>query len=143
LPAASAAVPLAASQAVPAPVSSGDLYEQLTQPSTKQSLLTAAVQANDYCDVRLADLDISSWIDTPMPNELAAHVISLYLETDHALVGSFDPDLFVTDLIGRRTNHCSSLLVVAVLYFGYVGDPAPLLLGTARLNLALSKCTRR
>jgi hypothetical protein len=97
-----------------------DIYENLTQPSTEKALSIQTTLITSYCDPRLASLEISYWIDTPIPNEVAAHAISLYLETDHVLVGSFDPELFVSDLITRNRKHCSSLLVVAVLYFAYV-----------------------
>jgi hypothetical protein len=44
-------------------------------------------------------LDITFWTTVPVTSETAAKAISLYLETDHPLLGTFDPDLFVADLI--------------------------------------------
>ncbi|KAL9948678.1 hypothetical protein ACHAP6_006005 [Verticillium nonalfalfae] len=44
------------------------------------------------CDERLHRLDMSFWTDIPLSNEFATNVISLYLRTDHPLLGMFDPD---------------------------------------------------
>ncbi|EQK97635.1 N-terminal fungal transcription regulatory domain-containing protein [Ophiocordyceps sinensis CO18] len=71
-----------------------------------------------YCDERLRDLDVAFWTDVPVTNEFAARVISLYLKTDHPLLGTFDPDLFVADLVARQTRHCSRLLANTTLYWG-------------------------
>ncbi|KAM4062178.1 fungal zn(2)-Cys(6) binuclear cluster domain-containing protein [Hirsutella rhossiliensis] len=73
---------------------------------------------SSYCDERLRDLDIAFWTNVPVTNEFAARVISLYLETDHPLLGTFDPDLFIGDLVARQTRHCSRLLANATLYWG-------------------------
>ncbi|EEY16212.1 conserved hypothetical protein [Verticillium alfalfae VaMs.102] len=59
------------------------------------------------CDERLHRLDMSFWTDIPLSNEFATNVISLYLRTDHPLLGMFDPDLFVSDLVGHRDVYCS------------------------------------
>jgi hypothetical protein len=76
------------------------------------------------CDERLKTLDIGFWTSVPIPSDLAAKVISLYLETDHPLLGPFDPDLFLADLVDCRTNHCSEILVSAIMYWGCVSDQA-------------------
>jgi hypothetical protein len=57
----------------------------------------------------------------PIPADLAAKIILLYLETDHPLLGTFDPDLFVNDLINCETRFCSRFLLSAVMYWGCVG----------------------
>ncbi|KAK0612148.1 hypothetical protein B0T14DRAFT_409834, partial [Immersiella caudata] len=61
-------------------------------------------------------LDITYWTSVPIPNDLAVHLISLYLETDHPLLGTFDPHLFVADLISNNEKYCSCLMVTAILY---------------------------
>jgi hypothetical protein len=68
-----------------------------------------------YCDPRLDDLDLAYWTTVPITKEYAASAISIYLETEHTLVGSFDPESFLTDLINHRLEYCSSFLVNAVL----------------------------
>ncbi|KXH28534.1 hypothetical protein CSAL01_10232 [Colletotrichum salicis] len=70
------------------------------------------------CDNRLHQLDISFWTAVSIANDLAARIISVYLTTDHPLLGSFDPDLFISDLVSHQTTNCSRLLVSTVLYWG-------------------------
>ena len=76
--------------------------------------------SSDYCDTRLHELDISFWTSVPISNEFAANVISLYLETDHPLLGIFDPALFISDLVTWKLQFCSRLLVNAILYWACV-----------------------
>ncbi|KAJ3453222.1 hypothetical protein MRS44_018877 [Fusarium solani] len=70
------------------------------------------------CDERLEGLDMSFWSSVPISDDIAAKIISLYLETDHPLLGTFDPDLFVDDLVNCRLRYCSPLLVSALMYRG-------------------------
>ena len=74
------------------------------------------------CDERLEELDIGFWTSVPIASDLAAKAISLYLETDHPLLGPFDPTLFMEDLVHCRTNYCSKLLVSAIMYWSCVSD---------------------
>ncbi|CAM1507497.1 Fc.00g071380.m01.CDS01 [Cosmosporella sp. VM-42] len=69
------------------------------------------------CDDRLGELQIQYWTSVKLSNDLAARIISLYLRTDHPLLGLFSPNLFVADLVSRRTQHCSPLLVSALMYW--------------------------
>ncbi|KAF5601626.1 nitrogen assimilation transcription factor nit-4 [Fusarium pseudocircinatum] len=69
------------------------------------------------CDERLEELKIGFWTSVPIASSLAAKVISLYLETDHPLLGPFDPTLFMEDLVHCRTKYCSKLLVSTVMYW--------------------------
>ncbi|EXA28888.1 hypothetical protein FOVG_19546 [Fusarium oxysporum f. sp. pisi HDV247] len=68
-----------------------------------------------WCDSRLNRLNINYWTRVPISNELAAGAISTYLETDHALLGFFDADLFLSDLVEQRLNYCSPFLVSSLL----------------------------
>ncbi|KAI8305571.1 hypothetical protein K4K61_005189 [Colletotrichum sp. SAR11_59] len=68
-------------------------------------------------DPRLKDLDITHWTAVSIPSDVAANVISLYLETDHAILGLFDTELFVHDLTHYEYQFCSPLLVSALLAF--------------------------
>lgn len=77
------------------------------------------------CDPRLRDLNIGHWTNVNLDNDTAARCISLYLETDHPLLGHFDPEAFISDLVSKRTEHCSSLLVNALLYWACVSSPSP------------------
>ena len=78
-------------------------------------------QANSpYVDPRLAKLNPSFWTAVPIQSAHAATLISHYLEIDHPLLGFFDADLFVRDLVDQRIEFCSSLLVSAVLFWACV-----------------------
>ncbi|KAM0816674.1 hypothetical protein AB5N19_02476 [Seiridium cardinale] len=70
------------------------------------------------CDERLHDLDISFWTTVPIPNNLAAKVISLYLVTDHPLLGTFEPRQFIADLVNHGQTSCSHFLANTLLYWG-------------------------
>ncbi|KAL7787130.1 N-terminal fungal transcription regulatory domain-containing protein [Trichoderma ceciliae] len=107
-------------------------YQQLIQ-STRRDTGPASPQgerrneterAQPLCDSRLAKLDISRWTNVPISNEHAAHTISLYLETDHPLLGFFDPNLFVSDLVMGNTAYCSAMLVNALLYWACMNSAA-------------------
>lgn len=94
------------------------------------------------CDDRLRSLDITFWTKVPIASDFAARIISLYLETDHPLLGTFDPGAFVSDLVDHQTKSCSSFVVNALLYWGCVskssdcGRPPrpPLTLGLANVH---------
>lgn len=74
-----------------------------------------------YCDPRLNRLKIGFWTGVPIPDELAAAVLSFYLENDHPLLAFFDADLFLDDLVEQRLTFCSALLVSSLLYLSCVG----------------------
>lgn len=77
-------------------------------------------RSSALCDTRLAQLNIAFWTSVPIGNGLASRAISLYLQTDHPLLGTFDPDLFINDLVSQQGNYCSSVLVNALLYWACV-----------------------
>lgn len=87
------------------------------------------LELGEFCDKRLEQLQIGAWIATSIPNSVAASLISLYLRIDHAVLGIFDADLFLDDLIARRHRFCSPLLVSSILVWAYVSN-APLLIPT-------------
>lgn len=91
------------------------------------------------CDDRLASLDITFWTTVPISSDFAARIISLYLQTDHPLLGTFDPDSFVSDLVENETTSCSSFVVNALLYWGCVSNTSkPSLISIA--DPSRSKC---
>jgi len=59
----------------------------------------------------------------PISNEYAAFLISQYLDVDHPTLGFFDADLFVQDLVHRRLEFCSPLLVSSLLHWAVVSLP--------------------
>ncbi|TQN71231.1 Nitrogen assimilation transcription factor nit-4, partial [Colletotrichum shisoi] len=68
-------------------------------------------------DPRLRKLNIGFWTVVPITNQDAADAISIYLETDHPVLGLFDADLFLDGLVRGEVRYCSSLLVNALLAF--------------------------
>ena len=74
-----------------------------------------AVSSAQYCDRRLNGLSLQRWTSVWMPDELGAKMISFYLESDHPILGHFDPDLFVHDLVEYNSQYCSPMLVNSVL----------------------------
>ncbi|KAI1075383.1 hypothetical protein F5B20DRAFT_387400 [Whalleya microplaca] len=66
-------------------------------------------------DGRLERINIQKWTNVPIANDLAARLISLYLEIDHPWCPVFDADLFLDDCLQEKTRFCSRVLVSALL----------------------------
>ena len=101
------------------------LANGLTEISNGEGALAITKRAGSehkakYCDPRLALLKIKFWSTVPVSDEYAASVISFYLETDHAIYGLFDADLFVGDLVSGQLRYCSAFLVNCLLAFALV-----------------------
>lgn len=91
----------------------------------------------ELCDRRLEDIKIIEWTKVPISNELGARLISFYLTVDHPILGLFDADLFVADLVALKTEFCCPLLLSAVLCFACVcrQDPlSPIVVSTSFLK---------
>ncbi|KAF4338421.1 nitrate assimilation regulatory nirA [Fusarium beomiforme] len=69
----------------------------------------------EYCDERLRQLQIDYWTRVPLADEFAAAVLSAYLENDHLILGAFDADVLLDDLVNFRLRLCSSFLVNALM----------------------------
>jgi len=127
------------------------LPEAFAGDQPREVAVTTGPQLKDkYCDPRLALLKIKFWSTVPVSDEYAASVISFYLETDHAIYGLFDADLFVADLIGGQMRFCSAFLVNCLLAFTLVSRnssreyPLPLMRrSVACLYLSRSDGTRQ
>ncbi|EFY84822.1 hypothetical protein MAC_09144 [Metarhizium acridum CQMa 102] len=74
----------------------GVAYQQLVQSRPNDA---GSAHSLPLCDARLNKLEIGNWTHVPITNPVAARAISIYLETDHPLLGYFDPSLFVSDLV--------------------------------------------
>ncbi|KAI1259243.1 hypothetical protein F5Y18DRAFT_314482 [Xylariaceae sp. FL1019] len=70
------------------------------------------------CDERLRTLPIDFWTDLDISRDLAANVLSLYITTDHPLLGLFNAQLLIDDLVEPRTKFCSRFLFHAIMYLG-------------------------
>ncbi|KAI3329588.1 hypothetical protein F4824DRAFT_481941 [Ustulina deusta] len=75
-------------------------------------------QLVEYFDERFQRLQVVFWTDIEVSNDFAARVISVYMKTDHPLLGLFDTNLFITDLVNQHTKYCSRFLFHAVMYLG-------------------------
>lgn len=68
-----------------------------------------------YCDPRLEGLTIGYWTRIPIDDGLAAQALSHFLTTDHPVLGFFDADLFLQDLVNQSLVFCSSFLFHSVM----------------------------
>lgn len=71
-----------------------------------------------YFDERLKNLQVDYWTDIAITGDFVARVISLYLSTDHPVLGLFAPELLVTDLVNGQNRFCSRFLFHALMYLG-------------------------
>ncbi|TVY67688.1 putative transcriptional regulatory protein [Fusarium oxysporum f. sp. cubense] len=85
-----------------------NLRSGLQNPSETQGLILPMPEK--YCDSRLEKLQISYWTKVPVSDELAAALISFYILNDHKILGFFDVDLFLDDLVQCRQRFCSPFL---------------------------------
>ena len=77
----------------------------------------SAVRHSHLCDQRLEYIKIPNWTQVFILNDLGARLILFYLTVDHLILGLFDADLFLGDLVAYRTEFCCPLLLSAVLCF--------------------------
>jgi len=73
-----------------------------------------------FFDMHLQQLNVAFWTLIPITNQYAAAVISLYLSTDHPILGLFDAELFVSALVAGTLDFCSPFLVSSLLAFASV-----------------------
>lgn len=93
-----------------------------------------------YCDRRLARVDVRYWTAVAVPKDLALRALSLYLQTDHPLLGLFDADLFIDDLVSKQLRYCSPFLVSSLLSWACVCYPLSFLYHGSHLIDFSSKC---
>lgn len=93
------------------------------RPDRRISPLQGPLRARVYCDARLKHLEIAYWTKVPVSDEFAASMISVYLENEHPLVGAFDTETFLDDLVTPGLQFCSSFLVNSVLSLASVSAP--------------------
>ncbi|KAF5582748.1 transcription activator acu-15 [Fusarium pseudocircinatum] len=103
----------------------------------KNSPTSGPLQERVYCDRRLAYVRFSHWTRVSMSDEYASSILSVYFENEHAIIGTFDIDAFLDDLVDGGEEFCSSFLVSSLLClaascFSSV-DPRAFLLSSALL----------
>ncbi|KAH9909706.1 hypothetical protein F4778DRAFT_775620 [Xylariomycetidae sp. FL2044] len=87
--------------------------------SVRQSRFPIAPSGHvEYCDERLRGINVTFWTNIDVSGDFVARVISLYVKTDHPLLGLFSPSLLVTDMVSERNRFCSHFLFHALMYLG-------------------------
>ncbi|KAG5922428.1 hypothetical protein E4U42_005456 [Claviceps africana] len=94
--------------------------ESETAAPMARALESGSADDDTLCDARLGKLNIRYWTSIDISDDLAARCISLYLKTDHPLLGHFDPELFVSHLVSKQHEYCSGLLINSMLYWACV-----------------------
>ncbi|PHH64865.1 hypothetical protein CDD82_1721 [Ophiocordyceps australis] len=79
------------------------------------SLLQSGHRQLELCHDGLHGLCIRYWTGVAISDSLAASIISNYLQVMHPILGFFDADLFLQDLLSYRQSFCSPFLVEALL----------------------------
>ena len=98
------------------------LYSQKSLRSIKKGSSSAVGPQNHatLIDDRLGHLEMRYWSAVPISNDLAARIISHYLEIDYPVLPMFNKELFLNDLVNNMPNFCSPLLVSALLSWACV-----------------------
>ncbi|TPX12588.1 uncharacterized protein E0L32_000765 [Thyridium curvatum] len=90
------------------PLPSADSLPQSTTGASKR-----------YVDYRLEHLNVQPWTSVPVSDTLAARALSFYLSNEHPLLGVFDPDLVIRDLVRGSGRFCSPLLFSALMAWAF------------------------
>jgi hypothetical protein len=91
-----------------------------TSDQWKTSVTAQHAPARRLVDGRLGKLEMKNWSQVCITNERAAHIMSLYIETDYQTLPLFNLDLFLQDVVYSRHNFCSPLLVNAIFAWACV-----------------------
>ncbi|KAI1763894.1 hypothetical protein GGR53DRAFT_520682 [Hypoxylon sp. FL1150] len=76
------------------------------------------MQEVGHYDEQLRNLQVNYWTDVAVTSDFTARVISLYIMTDHPVLGLFAPHLLVTDLVNGQNRYCSRFIFHALMYLG-------------------------
>lgn len=99
----------------PSTITPASLIRSSSQTTSSSSTPLSLYEPHTYCDSRLEHLSVRYWTRIPIDDGLAARVISHYLEVDHPMLGFFDANLFLRDLVEQGLNFCSSFLFSSVM----------------------------
>lgn len=72
-------------------------------------------------DDRSRNVKIRFWTTVAISDDLAAELLSRFVEIEIPVYGLFEPETFIEDLVSQNTRFCSSLLVNAILFWASVG----------------------
>lgn len=102
--------------------SSSSGYKPKVPEPDPDAMVEDTDMATDSLESQFENLNISFWTTVSISNKDAAAIIIMYLNTDHPVMGLFDFDLFVNDLVNCQFNHCSSFLLTSLLAFASVSS---------------------
>jgi hypothetical protein len=72
-------------------------------------------------DDRLLRIKASKWTNVTHDDSTVVNLIAMYLSWEHCTFRIFDEDYFIDQLVGGKTDYCSSLLVNAICAIATVG----------------------
>lgn len=70
-----------------------------------------------HIDPRLDELHMYNWTLISIPDDIARRMLSLYLRTDHQILGLFDADFVIDELVELRMQFCSPHLVSSLFFW--------------------------
>ncbi|KAF9691989.1 hypothetical protein EKO04_009947 [Ascochyta lentis] len=103
----------------PSSIASASLIREPISDANTSSSNTSPppLESHTYCDPRLERLSVKYWTRIPIDDRLAARALSHFIQVDHPILGFFDADLFLRDLVEQRLNFCSSFLFSSLMSF--------------------------
>ena len=105
-------------------VSLNDIQTDQSEGAFSARTLNASMPSRTgFFDPRFATLSISFWTMVPIQDSDAVNIISQFLERHLPFWSVLDPHLFVTSLVAKSLDFCSSFLVNSLLALSSVGLP--------------------
>lgn len=115
-PASPTASPTIASASTSTPDDPSTVCQPMSGALSLSQLRPPSPPRGDYCDARLRRLQMDYWTCVPVADDFAAAVLSDYLERDHLILGIFDADVVLDDLVNFNSHFCSPFFVNALMF---------------------------
>ncbi|KAK1247711.1 hypothetical protein MKX07_000599 [Trichoderma sp. CBMAI-0711] len=88
-----------------------------------ESIYLKPFHAAEVVDPRLSDAKISAWTSVTSDDVLMRELLKVLLRCEYIFTSAFQKDCFLDDLVARRDEFCSSLLVNIILAYACVCSP--------------------
>jgi hypothetical protein len=85
-----------------------------------ESIYLKPFHAAEVVDPRLSDAKISAWTSVTSDDVLMRELLKVFLRCEYMFTSAFQKDYFLDDLVARRDEFCSSLLVNIILAYACV-----------------------
>ncbi|RFU81944.1 c6 transcription factor [Trichoderma arundinaceum] len=108
-------------QSLPSPHTASSLGDDVSEEY--QSVYLKPFHAAHVIDARLSNAKISAWTAVSTDDVLMRDLLGVFLRCEYHLSAAFQKDFFLEDLVSRRKDFCSSLLVNVVLAYACVCYP--------------------